>query len=424
MGEAARNKSDANRVVDDVAAVIARLRESAMAPELGAARIQVVEADTGRTLLERAAQRPGETASVMKTITCAAALHALGPDSRVETRVVRGSSPNEIVLVGGGDVTLSRVPGTGETYYADPARLDELARLTINALGGVSPPRLVLDDSLFAGAEWRTDQWHEEDRDPEGDMPLISSLQTDGDRNEPAVDGSPRGTDPPGRTGEAFATFLGGSPEIVRGSARPGAETIASVLSQPIEALVRECLRTSDNALAEALAKLAALALGEGPDFEGVGRALTSVLAKHGVPVEGVELLDGSGLSAGTRVPAATVVDLIRRARLREGTLGLLDDRLNRTGPGGSMHSSRFVGENAVVGNAVRGKTGYIRSVHSLAGIVRTVGEVDLVFGAFAMGASMPPDDPARDAIDSFVAQLHLLGDALLELDEPICLPD
>lgn len=399
---------------------IETLRAQAMDPRLGAARIQVIEADSGRTLLERAAHLPAETASVMKTISCAAALHALGPDHRIETRVVRGARPGEIVLVGGGDVTLSRVPGDGKTYYDDPARLDELARRTLDALDGTPPTRIVLDDSLFSGGEWRADQWMEVDRAPNGDIPIISALQTDGDRDEPAVDDSPRGADPTGRAGEAFAAFLGGSPELVRGTASAGADVLASVLSQPVEALVRECLRTSDNALAEALAKLAALALGSGPGFDEVGEALKRMLAGYGVPVEGVELLDGSGMSPGIRVPAATVVDLLRRARLREGALGLLDDRLTRTGPGGTMYSARFVGENTIIGDALRAKTGYIESVHSLAGVVRTVGGAELVFGVFAMGEDMPPEDPARTAVDDFTVRLHLLGDALLALDEPL----
>lgn len=396
------------------------LRERAADPRLGAGRIQVLEADTGRPLLERAAHRPGETASVMKTITCAAALRALGPDYRIETRVMRGSAPGEIVLVGGGDVTLSRVPGDGSTFYPEPARLDELARRTLEALGGTPPTRIVLDDSLFAGGEWQEEQWVEEDRDPGGYMPRISSLQTDGDREDPTADDSPRSLDPTGRAGVAFAGFLGGSPELVRGRAPEGAEQLASVESAPVEALVRETLRSSDNALAEALARLAARAAGETPDFDGLSRALRAELEGFGVPVEGVQLVDGSGLSASIRVPAATVADLIRRARLREGVLGMLDDRLTRSGPGGTMSESRFAGENAVVGDAVRAKTGYIDSVHSLAGVVRTVGGNDLVFAVFAMGSAMPPDSPARTAVDDFVAALHLGGDALLDLEEPI----
>lgn len=403
---------------------IATLKAVAMDPRLGSARIQVLEADTGRPLLERAAWRPAETASVMKTITCAIALHTLGPDFRIETRVLSGSVPGEIVLVGGGDVTLSRVPGDKPTYYRDAARLEELARLTLDALGGTRPTRIVLDDSLFEGGEWSDQEWLEEDRDPGGYIPRISALQTDGDREDPAMDDSPRSLNPTGRAGYAFAAFLGGNPEIVRGKAAPEATIIASVHSRPLEALVTETLRTSDNALAEALARLAVLAAGGKPDFDGLARTLRSELEQFGVPVEGVKLIDGSGIAAGIRVPAATVADLLRRARLREGILGMLDDRLTRSGPAGTLSTSRFTGENAIIGDAVRAKTGYIESVHSLAGIVRTVQGADLVFAVFAMGDDLEPDAPSMTAVDDFVTKLHLVGDALLNVTEPIQLDD
>lgn len=403
---------------------IETLRTYALDPRLGSGRIQVLEADTGRVLVERAAWRPAETASVMKTITCAAALSALGPDHRIETRVLSGEAPGEIVLVGGGDVTLSRVPGNGPTYYTNPARLDELARLTLEALGETPPTRIVLDDSLFAGVAWLEGEWLEEDREPEGYMSMISSLQVDGDREDPAADDSPRSTDPTGRAGAAFAAFLGGAPELVRGTAPAGAAQLASVASQPIEALVHETLRTSDNALAEALARLAAHAAGDTADFDGLARALRAALERFGVPVTGMELLDGSGLAPGIRVAAASVADLLRRARLREGVLGMLDDRLTRYGPNGTAPVSRFTGENAIVGDAVRAKSGYIDSVHSLAGIVRTLQGVDLVFAVFAMGSEMPPVSPSRQAVDDFVTKLHLDGDALLKLAEPLRLED
>lgn len=404
----------------DIETILARATD----PRFTRPRVLVLEADTGRVLLERAADRGAETASVMKTITCAAALHELGPDRRIATRVVQGSEPGEVVIIGGGDVTLSRVPGDGPTYYDSPARLEELARLTLAALDGNVPTRLVYDDSLFAGGEWLTGQWLEEDRHPEGYIPMISSLQVDGDREDPAADDSPRSADPAGFAARAFAAYLGGNPEIVRGSAPADAAELARVESHPIEQLVRECLKTSDNGLAEALAKLAVIERGEDGTFEGVRRGLTGVLRDLGVPLEGVELQDGSGLSDHIKVPARTIADLLRRARLREGALGMLDDRLSRTGPNGTMYSKRFTGENAVVGDAVRGKTGFINTVHSLAGIVRTVGGKDLVYAIFAMGEDMSPEDPSREAIDDFVTSLHLAGDALLAGQERISLPD
>src|SRR6478735_8738478 len=52
---------------------------------LGSLEAQVVNAKTGQTLFDRNGVKPGPTASVLKTLTSAAALSTLGPDYRVST---------------------------------------------------------------------------------------------------------------------------------------------------------------------------------------------------------------------------------------------------------------------------------------------------------------------------------------------------
>ena len=98
----------------------------------------VVDAETHQELYVRDADEGVVPASTTKIVTAVAALHALGPDARIDTEVVRGSSPDEVILVGGGDPTL--------TEHADPDRyprlasLEELARLAAKRHG--APPRL------------------------------------------------------------------------------------------------------------------------------------------------------------------------------------------------------------------------------------------------------------------------------------------
>lgn len=70
-------------------------------------------------------------------LTAAAALAVLGADFRASTRVVAGAEPGTIVLVGGGDLTLSRLPSGQEPVYTGAAHLDDLAAKT-KALGGES----------------------------------------------------------------------------------------------------------------------------------------------------------------------------------------------------------------------------------------------------------------------------------------------
>ncbi|PRC50803.1 D-alanyl-D-alanine carboxypeptidase, partial [Mycobacterium sp. ITM-2017-0098] len=58
--------------------------------------------------------------------TAAAALLTLDRDARVTTRVV-SPSPGVVVLVGGGDQTLSAAPRNEDPWYRDAARIVDLA---------------------------------------------------------------------------------------------------------------------------------------------------------------------------------------------------------------------------------------------------------------------------------------------------------
>ncbi len=91
-------------------------------------------------------------ASTTKLLTATAALEVLGPDTRFETRVVRGSG-RRIVLVGGGDPLLSRTPDTGDDAWPHRADVVGLARQTAQALKDAGRTRVTLsyDDSLFSG---------------------------------------------------------------------------------------------------------------------------------------------------------------------------------------------------------------------------------------------------------------------------------
>ncbi len=111
---------------------------------------EVVDADTGARLWARDASQPAPPASTTKLLTAAAALSALGPDYRIATTTRR--SGHTVYLVGGGDPTIVRTPGSFYSpRYPRPASLAGLARLTIAALGGVHRVRLRLDTSAWSG---------------------------------------------------------------------------------------------------------------------------------------------------------------------------------------------------------------------------------------------------------------------------------
>ncbi|NUU25928.1 MAG: D-alanyl-D-alanine carboxypeptidase, partial [Streptomycetaceae bacterium] len=99
----------------------------------GKVAVSVVDAVSGRPLFTVDADRGATPASTTKITTAVAALTALPADKRLTTRVVMGAEPGTIVLVGGGDPTLTALDGSQYAGYA-PARLDRLAEATANAL--------------------------------------------------------------------------------------------------------------------------------------------------------------------------------------------------------------------------------------------------------------------------------------------------
>lgn len=86
----------------------AALRPLLADPALGTVRTaSVIDTATGQVLYESGARDAMTPASTIKIATAAAALAALGPEHRIRTTVVPGAAPGQILLVGGGDPSLT-----------------------------------------------------------------------------------------------------------------------------------------------------------------------------------------------------------------------------------------------------------------------------------------------------------------------------
>src|SRR4051794_33036425 len=99
----------------------------------GHVAISVLDAATGRPVLETSSREVVLPASTAKIATAVAALTALPADLRLTTRVVAGPAAGDVVLVGGGDPTLAG-PFT-RPGYPSPARLADLAARVKAELG-------------------------------------------------------------------------------------------------------------------------------------------------------------------------------------------------------------------------------------------------------------------------------------------------
>lgn len=342
-------------------------------------------------------------ASTMKIITGTAVLGLLGPDARFITTVVAGAEPGEIVLVAGGDPTLTTgdepvVPG-GES-------LDELARRTASALlaDDITSVRIGYDDSLFTGpavdADWRSTYITSDVVAP------VTALQVDGGRERPGF--AARTDDPSLDAAREFAAMLDEHGVTVTGSpSRTDAadgETLAAISSPPLASIVEHVLATSDNDMAENLARHAGLAgAGEASNAVAPG-AVDAALAEIGVDLDGASLLDGSGLARGSALTPESLVRALNAAadpqqpELRAVLSGL---------PVASF-TGTLTERVADGGGAVRAKTGTLTGVTSLSGTVLGVDGVTYVFAAMADDASNTI--AARAAMDEIAAVVGQCG--------------
>jgi len=205
---------------------------------------------SGAVLAERRADVGAETGSTMKVLTATAAIVALGPDQRFSTRVVQGARPDTVVLVGGGDPTLSRLPSGQQGVYPDAPHLDDLARqvqsarAAVPALADVPVRRVEVDTDRFGGPAWNP-TWGVEDRTT-GSVSNITALMVDGDRDDPTDAYSRRGTAAVARAASAFAALFGPGVTSDVASVSPPADArqLGVVRSAPVSALVGRCSPT------------------------------------------------------------------------------------------------------------------------------------------------------------------------------------
>ncbi|MDX2783142.1 D-alanyl-D-alanine carboxypeptidase, partial [Streptomyces caniscabiei] len=273
------------------------LNSSVLGPRRAAS---VVDVETGEQLYAQNADDALTPASTTKIATAAAVLSALGPDHRIETRTVLKPDSAEVVLVGGGDPTLTAHEDT-DRY----ASLRTLADETAAALDRrhLNEITLAHDTSLYEGPEQHTIGRN-------GNLALVVPLMVDEARLDDSSSGeAERHLDPVGDATAQFADLLEDRGVKVRtgGSvtAPKNAKELAAVSSPPLSTLVERMLTNSDNDIAEALARQVALATGEQPSFEGGAAAIKKELKKLEVPLEGVEFADGSGLSRGNALTPA-----------------------------------------------------------------------------------------------------------------------
>ena len=364
-----------------------RLSKTLRSPYLSLTRTSAIAVDvsTGDVLFAHNQSVPVHPASNEKLPVSWAALTRLGPGFRFTTQVlgvgqrIGATWDGDLYLHGDGDPTLTSADLAG---LAASLRASGIRRVTGRIRG---------DESAFdkrrGAAGWKK-------YFVGGETPPLSALVVDRALGWPALS-------PPLLAARALREALlargvrvDGGPGL--GRAPADAALLAMDRSASLWVIVRTMNRDSDNFTAEMLLKhLGTLDGGVGTSARGA-RVVVEEMAAARIPVAGVRIVDGSGLSSLDRMTAETLVAVIRAGlenpRIRTAFVG----SLAVAGRPGTLRS-RLPG----LAGIVRGKTGTTNLACSLSGLVN-----DSVAFAVLQNGSPVSFWPARTAQDRFVTAL------------------
>jgi len=343
---------------------------------------------SGKVVFARHGDLPLAPASNEKLTVTYAALEELGPDYRFSTEVLGNGEQTgstwhgNVYLRGYGDPTL------------DSLQLDRLAtqlsQLGIRRIDG----RILGDESWFDAKRtapgWKAEFYINE-------CPPLSALVA----NRAVYQGHVARMPAIAAAG-VFRTRLRAhgiaSGPVGAGVAPASADVLAIVRSKPLPAILEEMDETSDNFVAEMLLKDLGRQAGTAGTTAAGAAVVRHVLAAAGIPLAGVRIVDGSGLSLLDRLTANTVVALLDRAWSDPamqhwvwaalpvaGQTGTLEDRMD-AGPAYGM---------------VRAKTGTTDDASALSGYVG-----DRYVFAILQNGSPVSATAAREAQDRFATAL------------------
>jgi D-alanyl-D-alanine carboxypeptidase/D-alanyl-D-alanine-endopeptidase (penicillin-binding protein 4) len=368
-----------------------RLAKALARPGVSASLTGALAIDTerGTVVFDRNPAKAFRPASTEKLTVALAVLGELGPAFRTETRVLGTGTRRgrvwrgNLVLKGYGDPDLRM--GDLETLARD------LRKLGIRRVSG----RIVADESYFdarrTASGWKPSYYKIE-------CPPLSALVLD----RAVLDG--RTVDDPAlaaaiafkRALERTGVRVGNA--SVRGRAPAGAIELASIDSPPVRKLVLQMDRESDNFYAEMLVKLlGSEELGKGTTAAGM-KIVRRELAERGVPLTGVRLIDGSGLSSEDRLTAVALASILTKMARDPELAGPFRRSLAVAGVNGTLEDRM---ESPPARGLVRAKTGTTAETSALAGYAGP----RYVF-ALIMNGSPVATFNARQAQDRFATVL------------------
>ena len=273
----------------------------------GSTAVLIQDLQTGEVLAKHNADKPLLPASIMKTVTIAGLLRESGPEERFHTLVyadgpIKGNTiEGDLLIVGGGDPTLG---ANCEPQSADMAE-EIIAALRHKGITSIKG-NLKIDTSLYSGPacppSWMA-----------GDLNEAYGTGSHALNFRRNASGSRAVKNPESVFLSHLSGRLRGAGINVAGGTKFGDEGLTDTeestlildhVSDKYSEVMRSCMMRSDNLFAETFLRAFALARGKKGSTADGASEMYEYWNAAGIPVTGVTLVDGSGLSRSNRVTA------------------------------------------------------------------------------------------------------------------------
>ena len=318
-----------------------------------------VDLTSGKQLYAQNLRLPLIPASNEKLAVTYACLLALGPSYRFSTDVLGEGELDgtlwrgDIVLKGYGDPTLSTLDLLS---LASQLRAQGIRRVSGHVVGDES-----FFDTRRMGPGWKPYFFLNE-------SPALSALVVDRGRYRGYLTRQP-----------ALAAALSFRAALLRAGitvagramtapADPAAVPLATIESVPLELILRFMDHESDNFTAEMLLKQLGAGLGLQGTTAAGAKVVHRLMTEQEIPLAGVRIADGSGLSRLDRLTTEAVVAMLRTSWLDQDLREILIGSLPVAGRSGTL-DGRMRGTAAA--GRVRAKTGTLNEASALSGYVK-----------------------------------------------------
>jgi serine-type D-Ala-D-Ala carboxypeptidase/endopeptidase (penicillin-binding protein 4) len=284
-----------------------RLARALAVPHVSVSRSSAVALDltTGAVVFGRNAGLSLAPASNEKLAVTYAALETLGASFQIETDVlgqgqlVGSTWRGSLVLQGHGDPTLSHLD---LSRLARQIRAAGIRKVVGSVLGDES-----FFDSRRTGPGWKPSFYINES------APL-SALTVDRTWFHTHHSGVPAAAAAALFKDALRAQGVAVTGRATRGTATADAQQLAQVLSPPLAQILQFMDRESDNFTAELLLKQLGTISGAVGTSAGGAAQVRTTLGEAGIPLTGVRIVDGSGLSPLDRLTARAIVGILQAA--------------------------------------------------------------------------------------------------------------